>query len=55
MNTRWYCGLLLDLPTSSRRRLSSQLRRCIRSGSLPSRRGWKATVSEAMYGYMRRA
>ncbi len=51
MSTRWYCGLLLDLPPDSRRRLSSELRRSIRSGSLPSRRSWRATVSEAMYGY----
>lgn len=50
ISTRWYCGLLLDLPESRRRRLSMQLRRCIRNGVMPSRRAWKATVTEALYG-----
>ena len=49
-STRWYCGLLEGLPGDSKRRLSSELRRSIRSGSLPSKRAWKASGSEAMYG-----
>ena len=53
-STRWYCGLLEGLPGDSKRRLSSELRRSIRCGSLPSRRAWKASVSEAMYGYRAR-
>mgnify|MGYP006417571777 CR=1 FL=1 len=52
MSTRWYCGLLADLPSDSQRRLSTQLRRSIRSGVLPSRRDWRATVNQAMYGYL---
>ena len=46
-STRWHCGLLEGLPRDGKRRLSSELRRSIRSGSLPSRRAWKAPVSEA--------
>ena len=53
-STMWYCGLLESLPRDSKRRLSSELRRSIRSGSLPSRRAWKASVSEEMYGYRAR-
>ncbi|MFP6646828.1 MAG: hypothetical protein VCF24_25195 [Candidatus Latescibacterota bacterium] len=46
-STRWHCGLLEGLPRDGKRRLPSELRRSIRSGSLPSRRAWKAPVSEA--------
>lgn len=52
--TRWYCGLLEDLPKDSRRRLSAHLRRSIRSGALPSRREWRAMVGQATYGYRAR-
>jgi hypothetical protein len=50
IGTRWYCGLLTELPADSRRRLSAELRRSIRSGSLPTRRAWRTAISEAMYG-----
>ena len=54
-NTRWYSSLLEGLPPESRRRLSTQLRRSMRTGSLPSRRAWQTTVQQASGLYRVRA
>lgn len=50
-NTRWYSSLLEGLPPTSRRRLSTQLRRSVRTDSLPSRRSWRNTVERAASAY----
>jgi len=51
MSTRWYMSQLDALPPETRRRLSMQLRRSLRSGSPPSRREWTSTVKQAYGGH----
>ena len=48
MNIRWYKSQLEGLPPDSRRRLTSQLRRSVRGGDLPSKRQWRTTVQNAL-------
>jgi hypothetical protein len=51
MNLRWYKTELTRLPPESRKRLSNQLRRQLRIGSLPTKRQWRGLVEQALGGY----
>ena len=51
MNLRWYKSQLDLLPPDSRKRLSNELRRTMRGGTMPSRREWRQAVQQAIGSY----
>ena len=53
LKLRWYRSQLERLPTDSKQKMTQELMRAMRRGSLPSKREWKYAVQKAARFYMR--
>ena len=53
LQLRWYRAQLESLPNDSKQKMTQELMRAMRRGSLPSKRDWKYAVQKAALFYMR--